>query len=361
MIKPGNLTNNLIMIIALLNLHFFSHSMEDGAPKTRFKIYNATDKEIFLSYLVTPPKSGPYNSPFWKALKVESRQTLESPLGHKIVNLQTSLENEQYITAEVSIPPNDSGKGENAINAHLKSTKYSPPEYVKSIAQITHPTKDLSLEYVIKIKAQGSHLEQSTLKASARNIQNTDESLYHSHHRLAQQLYLKGECKSCGSKDGNHSQCKIIRDAAHHDLLVLIDGMLASIAFYYSSFHYDGEDLKTIYKKTCNSLHPYTTKGFHDRYGAEQLKYQVERVGKKAFTDFLLKKKEFMDNQLVPGSIDYHTIYVALARKIHILGIAIDMLQGNLPYTHWNQSPEFIDCCVRINAETPQVQYTLQK
>lgn len=162
---------------------------------------------------------------------------------------------------------------------------------------------------------------------------------YHWDPKLAQQLYVENGCQVCGNF-GHHSLCNKIGVAAKKDMELFLAKMSNAICTYGYPHLMDGFGKDILERELRSSLHPYTIKTLYDRFGADQVAAQLKRTCKQALLYYLKKRKKFMDDQIIPGNIDYHTIYVALARKIHILYIAIEILEGRLPYTIWSLKEE---------------------
>lgn len=158
---------------------------------------------------------------------------------------------------------------------------------------------------------------------------------YHWDPKLAQQLYIENGCEVCGDL-GPHPRCNNIGSAVKQDMKNFLSTICMAISTYgYPSLIENFTD-RILESEIRSSLHPYTLKAMHDRFGADQVSAHLKRTGKQALLNYLKKRKKFMDDQLIPGDKDYDTIYVALARKIHILHIAIEILENRLPYSIWS-------------------------
>ncbi len=187
-----------------------------------------------------------------------------------------------------------------------------------------------------------------------------EDCSFHSDYRVAKQLYLKKECKICGNLNrGDHSSCTKIMHEISADFSTFCKVILNSVQSMYPNFSYDNFQ-KILDRKIKIGTHPHTLKSMHETHGLEQAKAHYETLAKNTLINYLRSKKKFMDDQLVPGDIDYDTIYVALARKRHVLTLAIEMLEKKLPYTIWYQSnEEFLKVASAVDQEKTRIHYTL--
>lgn len=172
--------------------------------------------------------------------------------------------------------------------------------------------------------------------------------IYHNDYRLAKQLYIKHACGICGNRWNNdHKICSQIDITARWDIFEFIKDVCNMIKKFIT---FDVEILSSTYmKKIKTRIYPYTIRTFHDIKGAAALKNIYEEECRNIFLDILKEKRKCMDNQLEIESIDYDTIYKALVKDLHIISLAIDMIEGKIYFTLWQFPLHFYEYLQRMS------------
>lgn len=161
--------NNCFLLLLLILSSTQMRGMEPETlrvqAKVTFEVFNNTNEDIDLEYLEVLKN----RSPFWAHRTIKSGESKRSPKGELSINIISLPRKEQYITAKAEVillKTTRSNREISLVNiaAALKFTKYSPPSYEKQIDIALFHSGTLCDEYLIRVKAKGENLEQSTIE-----------------------------------------------------------------------------------------------------------------------------------------------------------------------------------------------------